>query len=268
MGILDNVETGVKQSARKLIIYGPAKIGKSTFCAAAPKPLLVRLEDRVDDIDCAKTPLLTKYQEVADLIKELAESTHDYKTLIIDPIGDLERLIHVHLCQKYGWKSITDDSKKETAFQNGYKIEAPKGWRTFCSNLDYLRKKRNMNIILIAHEAKSLEKPTDKESYDKLIPAINIHSVSVIERWADIIGHYGPDYLVDKDAKTKRGRAIGLDSRSLELDGRNPAILSGNSFHFGNITPVNLGNLKDIMKFLLEDNLTPGRDETKTKGKK
>jgi len=41
MGILDNVETGVKQSARKLIIYGPAKIGKSTFCAAAPKPLLV-----------------------------------------------------------------------------------------------------------------------------------------------------------------------------------------------------------------------------------
>lgn len=111
-----------------VLVFGLPKVGKSTFAATAPKPLVIDLEGgykhmgrRGINIDTVSISKFDELREVYDLVRK-----SDYQTIIIDPVNELvERLINeAKLNPAYvlrtnseklsmdGWVHIKDTMKK------------------------------------------------------------------------------------------------------------------------------------------------------------
>ena len=80
-----------------MIVYGKGGVGKTTFAATAPKPLILDFEngtkylgERGLDIDVVR---MTKWLTTADKV-ELKKMLPNYETVVIDPLGEaMEKLI-------------------------------------------------------------------------------------------------------------------------------------------------------------------------------
>ena len=82
------------------MLYGTHGIGKSTFGAMAEKPIFVPTEDGLADIDCESFPLARSLGEVMAALESLYSGDHDYRTVVIDSLDWLERLIWAEVCRR------------------------------------------------------------------------------------------------------------------------------------------------------------------------
>lgn len=263
---LSDVKRGIEQEPRKIVIYGPPKLGKSTLAGSTKNALMIPTEDRVSHIDCDKTPVLESYNEILEIFNTLLNEKHTYKRVIIDTLDWFEPLLHQYVCEKNEFKSITDESNKETNFYKGLKYHAVIGWRNFLANCDVLRE-NGFDIIFVAHSRIESSNLPDSDAYDKYVMKIDKNAVSVVEEWADVIAFYDKEIFVTKsDEKSinKKGKAIGKNKRILHLSGTNPAMISGNSYGLSDAT-VTLEHCEDIMEWLLTENLNQGKKSTSKK---
>ena len=99
---------GKRTKPRRTLLYGTHGIGKSTFGSCMPKPIIINLEDGLDDIECQATPVITGLNEFLSWIGELYEGRHGYETLVIDTLDFLERLVWKDVCETGGKKVIDD----------------------------------------------------------------------------------------------------------------------------------------------------------------
>lgn len=255
---LESIQKGPVAMPRKTIIYGPPKLGKSTLAGSAKNAIIIPTEDRVAHIDCDKTPVVKEYSEMLDIFTFLLEEKHPYKRIIIDSLDWLEPILHRHICVQKGFKSLTDDHNKETAFSKGLKYVAVDAWKSFLHNLDVLRE-AGFDIIIVAHSTTITVSPPDSDSYDKSVMKIDKNALSVIEEWADVIAFYDKEIFVKNDDKSlsKKGKAVSTNRRLLHLSGENAAMINGNSFGLGDAV-VTLDQCQNIMEWLLT-----GKNENK-----
>ena len=147
-----SIRKGVEAAPRKVVIHGNPKIGKSSLAAAAPDALLIPTEDRVKHIDCAKTDVVTKFEEIMEIFEYLMDGT-PYRTVIIDTLDWMEPMLHDYICRKKGFRSLHDPKDNEVNYYKGLMVHAVEGWKMFLQNCDMLREQANMNIVLVAHSA-------------------------------------------------------------------------------------------------------------------
>ena len=247
-----SIKKGAVREPRKVIIYGPPKLGKSTLCASAKDALLIPTEDRVSHIDCEKTDVVTSYTEILEIFSFLLGKKHKFKRVIIDTLDEFEPLLHRAICEKNNWKSLVEDSNKEVNFQKGMMYHAVEGWRKFLANCDALRRDASMDIILVAHAQTLKFNPPDHDAYDKWAMKVDKHAVPILEGWADIVGFYDKEIYVDKNAKTpqKTGKVISTEQRILHLSGKNAAMVSCNSYGMADF-PVPFEQCAEAMDWLL-----------------
>ncbi len=159
---LAKVKTGVIEQPMFVVFYGPDGVGKTTWAAGAPKPVIVGPEKGSAALKIARLHTKT-YDDVVETIKELINDPHDYKTCIIDTIDWIEPLM---------WKKICSvDNKPMNAtnggFHAGYAI-AKDHWWALIDLLEELRTKRDMHIIALAHaRIKPFNDPTQPAPYDR-----------------------------------------------------------------------------------------------------
>ena len=103
--MLETIQRGKQARPPRVLLYGVEGIGKSTFGSQAPKPIFLQTEDGLDEIDCDRFPLATKFDDVIAALKSLAAEKHDYESVVIDSLDWLERLVWDKLCQQYGVES-------------------------------------------------------------------------------------------------------------------------------------------------------------------
>jgi hypothetical protein len=198
--------TGRKMLPPRILLYGPHGVGKTTWGAGAPSPVLVQTEDGLGNLDVPRFPLCSDYEQVCSALKELATEDHDRKTLVLDSLDHLEPLVWAETCRREKNKP----SIESFGYGKGY-VEASTEWRSILDLLSAIRN-RGMSVVLLAHaEIKAFNDPSS-EPYDRY--QIKLHKIAsaIVQEWVDAI--FFATYLRDViQADGKKTRAIGNGER-------------------------------------------------------
>jgi hypothetical protein len=196
---------GKTHTPRRIVLFGPNFTGKSTQASHFPDNLFLDIESSLGDIDCVKTERLESIQAVYDAVIEVPK--HGFKWLTIDSIDWVETLIQRQVAENANVPSYGD---KTFEYGRGQKLCQPY-WDRLIKGLDWLTKK-NIGIILIAHEKKVSIKPVDREEYQRIEPALEDTARNKICDWCTELLYIEPRMLtrsIDTGFNKKRQLAVG-----------------------------------------------------------
>ena len=94
MTILETATSVAKVRALKLLVFGPAKSGKTTLAATAPKVLFLDTEGgtmSIRDTD-ADVLRITDWNMMDETVKELVMGGHGYESVALDSVTMLQEL--------------------------------------------------------------------------------------------------------------------------------------------------------------------------------
>lgn len=185
----------------RIVLSGSPKIGKTTFCSEFPSAVFLPIkgEQGIDQIDTNAFPTCEGFQDIIHYLKVLIEEDTGFKTVVIDSISALERLVWQAVCADNGQESI---EKVLDGYGKGY-IEATNYWARILTALDILRERKKVTSILICHtQIKTSNDPTER-SHDKWEIDLQKNARALIERWCDcqLFAHRKP--LVRRDRNNK-----------------------------------------------------------------
>jgi len=165
----------------KIILYGGAGVGKSSFGASMPSPVFLLTEDGLGKIQVDHFPLAETFDQVMDNLNDLIKDDHSYKTLIVDSLDWLEPLWQSKCCEDNNWKSI-----ETPGYGRGY-VETLKYVRQYLDLLNVLRNKKKMTILQICHNVvKRVESP-EISPYDQHQLKLHAKSAALISEWSDCV---------------------------------------------------------------------------------
>lgn len=209
MAPLSEITSGRERRPRRVMLYGTQGIGKSTWAAQAPKPIFLPTEDGLGEIDCEKFPKAKTFEEVMGRLAELYTEKHPYRSLSVDSLDWLERLIWVEVCKENGVKSID-----AIGYGKGYGF-AMTLWNDFLTGLSALRDEKGMTIILIAHARIERFENPETDAYDRYTPRLHKTAAHLIQEWCDEVLFASYRVLTRQagDGLHKKVKGIGTGER-------------------------------------------------------
>lgn len=178
-----------KQNPPKIIIYGTQGVGKTTIAANFPKPVFVRTEDGMAGIQADATPLCETYDQFSKYISDLASQEHDYKTVVIDSLDWMERLLHHQIAQSFNVFDIG-----QINYGKGYTFAEAK-INKLIKDLDELSHKGIIVLGLAHAEIKRFE-PPDSDPYDRYAMKLEKRAERIFREWCDILAFIKYDVTV------------------------------------------------------------------------
>lgn len=188
----------------RIVFYGVAGIGKTTFASQFKNPIFLACEDGFGNLDVNYIEIknFEKFVEALEFLKD-----KEFNTIVIDTLDALERLIFAHICKENKISSIED-----MGFGKGYAV-ALNIWRNLLNLLDVYRQ-RNINIILLAHAAIKPHRSPDSDTYDRYRLDLNEKTASLIKEWADTV------LFANYEVITSKEKGFGNGNRFLYTEER------------------------------------------------
>jgi hypothetical protein len=207
---LGAVTKGKQKKPRRVVVYGPDGVGKTTFAANAPKPIFLGTEDGTEHIDAARFPAPRTWPEVLEAVRELTEGRHDFETFALDSTDWAEPFIFRVVCQRASVTSIEDVGG---GYGKGY-TAAVDEWRILLRALERLQTERGMHVVLLGHSMIKAFKNPQGDDYDRYIMQLNEKAAGLLRQWAN--GVYFANYETFAVAdKSKRIRGVSSGARLL-----------------------------------------------------
>lgn len=204
--ILMNITRGKIMSAKKVVIYGPEGIGKSTLAAQFPDPLFIDTEGSTKEMDVARMDKPTSWEFLLSEI-EFVRTQRPCKTLVIDTIDWAEQLCIKNVCDKAGKTGIED-----FGYGKGYVYEKETFQRllTILDGVIYA----GINVVLTAHAAlRKFEQPDELGAYDRWEMKLGTKTSNLIspliKEWADMVlfaNYKTISVAADKDGKKHKAQ--------------------------------------------------------------
>lgn len=203
-----NITKGKLPGAKKVVIYGPEGIGKSTFASKFPDPVFIDTEGSTKDMDVSRFDKPTSWQYLLEEIEYVKNNPVVCKTLVIDTIDWAEMLCIEHICDKHQKNGIED-----FGYGNGY-VYVKEEFGRFLNKLSDVVDK-GVNVVLTAHaQIRKFEQPDEMGAYDrwelKLGKKTSSQTSPLVKEWADMLlfANY-KTYSVAADDKGKKHKAQG-----------------------------------------------------------
>lgn len=203
-----NIIKGKLNSAKKVVIYGPEGIGKSTFASQFPDPVFIDTEGSTKDMDVARFEKATSWQMLTDQVRYVRFNPSVCKTLVIDTADWAEQMCIEDLCARNGKKGIED-----FGYGNGY-VYAKEDFGRFLNLLSEVVD-TGVNVVITAHaQIRKFEQPDEMGSYDRYELKIGKKTQSqtspLLKEWADMVLFANYKTLsVSVDDKGKKHKAQG-----------------------------------------------------------
>lgn len=215
------------------MIYGPAKIGKTTFASKMPDPLLLAFETGYRAIPGIQAADVTSWGEMKQILKALKNDQLKtrYKSIIIDTIDIAADLCQKYVCNQLGIENIGDGGWGTNGWAK-YKKEFEETFRTL-SQLGYA-------IVFLSHDKEKTIAPKHGKEYQQIGSSMQSSALSIIENMCDLIAY----------AHLKVNNETGDSRRVLTLRSNDDSVRCGG--RFANIKPEIEFSYDSLQKALVE----------------
>lgn len=202
------ITRGVIQKAKKVVVYGPEGIGKSTFASKFPNPVFIDTEGSTSSMDVARLPRPTSWEMLLEEVDYVKNNPHVCGTLVIDTIDWAEQLCIEFICTKH-----QKDGIESFGYGNGY-VYTKEEFGRFLNRLEDVIGK-GVNVVLTAHaQMRKFEQPDEMGAYDryelKLGKKTSSQTAPLVKEWSDMLlfANY-KTYSIAVDDKGKKHKAQG-----------------------------------------------------------
>lgn len=207
-------------------IHGKPGIGKTSFCAYAPKPIFFidKLEKGVLKLrDMKNSPIpqvpvakpFESWDDVHDGLNELRAGDHDFETLIIDSITGLEKLLFQHVADQEFDGKLTKDGF--FAFQQGPDTVMTYYWPRFFQLLEEVRES-GIDIFIIGHSQITMFNSPTGANYDRWEPVLHKKSWKAIDRIMDNVMFMDYHISLEQVGHKKKPKADQESSRLIRTE--------------------------------------------------
>lgn len=193
-------------------LYGPGKIGKTTFGAQMPDALILAFQRGYDALPNVYPQDVTTWSQMKTVLRQLKkpEVKARYKSIIVDTID-----LAAAACQKY----IINQNNVDTLTQIPY----GQGWVQVKRELESTFREitqAGYAVLFISHDKDKIFKRQDGTEYNQVVPTLSNSYNEIIKNMVDI---YGYAHVVIKD---------GVPERVLSLRSRDGTIDCGSRFKY------------------------------------
>ena len=201
------ITRGKIKGAKKVLIYGPEGIGKTTFAAAFPDPLFIDTEGSTRELDVARLPEPSSFTMIKEEARYVAQHPDVCKTLVIDTIDWAEKMAIQSVLDEHNKNGIED-----FGYGNGYRYVYEKFGELLNVLSDVIS--AGVNVVLTAHATlRKFEQPDELGAYDrytmKLIDSPKTSISAAVKEWSDMVLFANYKTIVITDSKTKKTKAQG-----------------------------------------------------------
>ena len=176
-----NITSGRIPSAKKIVIYGPEGIGKSTLASQFPDPVFIDTEDSTKDMNVKRLDKPTSWQMLLDEVKFIRDNPTLCRTLVIDT-ADWAEQMEIDDLLKINKKNGIEDF----GYGKGYTYSAERFGKLL--NLLTEVSERGINIVITAHAwLRKIELPEEMGAYDHWEMKTSKKVAPLIREWADAV---------------------------------------------------------------------------------
>ena len=186
----------VDLSDQTILIYGPPKVGKSSFSAAAEDALFLATEAGLNHLNVYQVPIAS-WNDLLIACKEIAEGKHQFRSVILDTVDNAYRFCAAYVCEQNGIKHESDlPYGKSYALINGE-------FQRVLTKLSLLPQ----GLILISHaQTKELDSRTGK--YLRQEPSLPDKIKRIILGMCDLILFFDTEDSTDVNGNLVQQREI------------------------------------------------------------
>lgn len=201
-----NIIRGKVLKPKKVLIYGPEGIGKTTFASKFPDPLFIDTEGSSGEYDVARTDDPSSWGHLKSIVQQISRE-RPCKTVIIDTLDWAEKMCIKSVCDEHQWEAITDPG-----YGNGYSHVFNEFGKLLHLLDDVIA--AGIHVVLTAHAAlRKFEQPDERGAYDrwalKLIDGQKCSIAHMVMEWCDAMFFANYKTVVITDSKTKKTKAQG-----------------------------------------------------------
>lgn len=183
--ILDQVSTGKRGRAQRVVIYAPEGFGKSTIASRFPSPLFLDVEDSTSQLDVRR---LTREQLPNQKAFEAAilavAKERPCQTLIVDTVDWLEVIVTEAMIADANNPKIT--GIEDFGYGKGFTALRER-MQTILSRLDTVIH-AGISVVLLAHaKVAKFEPPDGAGPYDRYELKLSKQVAPVVKEWADML---------------------------------------------------------------------------------
>jgi GTPase SAR1 family protein len=199
-----NITRGIIPTAKKVVIYGPEGIGKSTFASRFPDPVFIDTEGSTKHMDVARFPAPTSWEMLLAEVGEVYAHPDICRTLVIDTADWAEMLCIRHVCDRDHKQGVED-----FGYGKGYVYVKEE----FAKLLDLLSRVvgAGVNVVLTAHAMmRKFEQPDAAGAYDRWELKLSKQVAPLVKEWPDMLLFANYKTIVsDVQKMTGKGKVQG-----------------------------------------------------------
>ena len=202
------VISGKIEKAKKVVLYGPEGIGKSSLASQFPNPIYIDTEGSTTELNVDRLPKPSSWTMLNQQVEWVKQQGGRFKTLVIDTIDWAEMQCIESVCAQHGKKGVED-----FGYGNGY-VYVKEELGRFLNKLSDVVE-AGIHVVLTAHaQIRKFEQPDEMGAYDryelKLGKKTSSQTAPLVKEWADMVLFMNyKTYSVATDDKGKKHKAQG-----------------------------------------------------------
>ena len=248
-----NIEKGPKPGAKKVVIYGPEGVGKSTFASRFPDALFCDTEDSTKDMDVRRFEKPSSWEMLKAQVRYVIEHPDVCKTFVLDT-ADWAEQIEIEDLLKSAQKTGIEDF----GYGKGYTYSAER----FGELLNLLTEltEKGINVVVTAHaQLRKVELPEEMGAYDHWEMKTSKKVAPMIREWADMVlfATYKVNVINTDGQGATKGKNKAQGGRRVMYTTHTPFWDAKNRYGLAEELPLDYEQIKHVIETTAKSGPTP-----------